>query len=57
MLFTLNPVYCFITVARWAMMGGELDPAVIASGTVWAIVLCIGGFLFFRAAEERYARV
>ncbi|MEZ5246156.1 MAG: ABC transporter permease [Acidimicrobiales bacterium] len=57
LLFELNPMYCFITVARWAMFGGELDPTVVVSGIVWSIALCIVGFFFFRAAEERYARV
>jgi teichoic acid transport system permease protein len=56
-LFVLNPMYCFITIGRWAMMGGDLDLWVVLSGTVWSFALCVGGFLFFRAAEERYARV
>jgi teichoic acid transport system permease protein len=55
-LFVLNPMYCYLTTARWTIFGGELDPAVVVSGTVWAIALLIGGFLWFRAAEDRYAR-
>jgi teichoic acid transport system permease protein len=48
-LFTLNPIYCFLTYGRWCMLGTELDPLVIP--------MLVGGFLWFRAAEERYARV
>lgn len=56
-LFTLNPMYCFITFARWCTLGGDLQVSVIPSGLVWSAVLLFGGFFWFRAAEERYARV
>ena len=56
-LFTLNPVYCFITFARWSVMGTELPNAVMISGSAWAVGLLLIGFVFFRAGEERYARV
>lgn len=56
-LFTLNPVYCFITFARWSVMGTELPPSVLISGAAWSIGLLMVGFVFFRAGEERYARV
>jgi teichoic acid transport system permease protein len=56
-LFTLNPMYCFITFARWCTLGGELQVAVIPSGIAWAFVLSLGGFMWFRVVEERYARV
>lgn len=56
-LFTLNPMYCFITFARWCTMGGDLQVSVIPVGICWSIALAVAGFLFFRAGEERYARV
>jgi len=55
-LFTLNPMYCLITMARWTIFGGDLDPAVVVSAVVWSVGGAIFGFLWFRAAEERYAR-
>ena len=38
------------------VFGGDLDLVLVLSGTVWSVVLCVGGFLWFRAGEERYAR-
>jgi len=55
-LFILNPVYCFISAARWAMLGTSVDGAVFVSALAWAIVFVTVGFWFFRAAEDRYAR-
>lgn len=55
-LFTLNPVYCFITLARWAVMGGEFRADLLLSCLVWTVALLIVGFVWFRAGEERYAR-
>lgn len=54
--FIANPLYCFITIGRWSILGGDLDPALIVSALTWTLVLLIGGFLWFRSAEERYAR-
>lgn len=56
LLFTLNPMYCFLTAARWSVMGTSLDFTLVVSGIVWSIGLCVGGFLWFRAAEASYAR-
>ncbi|MEO0493557.1 MAG: ABC transporter permease [Actinomycetota bacterium] len=56
-LFTLNPVYCYITVGRWAVMGTDLSAGVVISGSVWAIAMFVFGFVYFRAGEERYASV
>lgn len=55
-LFTLNPYYCFITLARWSIMAGNLQTDLLVSATVWSFVLLACGFLWFRAAEETYAR-
>jgi teichoic acid transport system permease protein len=55
-LFTLNPLYCFITVARWTVMGTPVKPQYVASIVIWTLTVLIVGFLWFKAAEERYAR-
>jgi teichoic acid transport system permease protein len=55
-LFTLNPMYCFLTAVRWSVMGTALDITLMVSGVVWSILLCVGGFFWFRAAEASYAR-
>lgn len=56
LLFNLNPVYCYITAGRWAVLGTAADPSIFVSGALWALVFVLAGFGFFRAAEERYAR-
>ncbi len=56
-LFLFNPMYCFITFGRWCMFGGHMDVVIVPIALGWALVLLVGGFLWFRAAEERYARV
>ncbi len=55
-LFVLNPMYCFVTLGRWCIMAGNLQTDLLVSAAVWSVTLAIGGFLWFRAAEERYAR-
>jgi teichoic acid transport system permease protein len=55
-IFTLNPVYGLVTIARWCVMGGSLDTTLVPIVIAWSAGLAIGGFLWFRAAEERYAR-
>ncbi len=55
-LFTLNPYYCFITLARWCIMAGNLNTDLLVSATVWSVVIFVAGFAWFRAAEEAYAR-
>ena len=54
--FTANPMYCFITLARWAVIGGDFQPELAAIASIWAAVVLVGGFLWFRAGEEGYAR-
>ena len=55
-LFTLNPMYSLLTVGRWTVLGGELNLGAVASGLIWTFVILVGGFLWFRAGEERYGR-
>jgi teichoic acid transport system permease protein len=55
-LFTLNPYYCFITLARWSVLAGNLQTDLLVSAVVWSIAISIVGFAWFRSAEEAYAR-
>jgi teichoic acid transport system permease protein len=54
--FILNPMYCFITMGRWAMMGSDADPVLLLSATGWSVFALVAGFFWFRAGEEAYAR-
>ena len=56
LLFTLNPMYCFISMGRWAIMGQSCSPVLVLSAVVWSIVTLFGGFFYFRGGEEGYAR-
>lgn len=56
LLFKLNPMYCFLTIARWTLLGGSLNPVLVLSAVCWSIGLCCFGFLWFKAAEASYAR-
>lgn len=55
-LFILNPMYCALSLGRWCVMGTAVDPVLIVSGLGWMVLVSAGGFFWFRAAEERYAR-
>jgi teichoic acid transport system permease protein len=55
-LFVLNPLYCYISIARWAIMDMPLRAELMVSGGVWAVAILTLGFLWFRNAEEMYAR-
>lgn len=56
-LFTLNPMYGFIEMGRWTMMGGDtVTVGMILSVAAWTVALAVGGFLWFRAGEQGYAR-
>lgn len=56
-LFALNPLYGFITLARWAVMGDDnAEPVLVVSVVIWTVALLVGGFLWVRRGEERYAR-
>ena len=55
-LFVLNPMYCFVSLGRWSMLGGSVSSSILISALLWTIGALIVGFFWFRAAEERYAR-
>ncbi len=56
-LFVLNPLYGFISLARWAIMGTPVALEVMVALIGWTVALSIGGFFWFRAAEHSYDRV
>ena len=41
---------------RWVILGLPIAPLVVAKTVVVSVVLLVGGFAFFRAAEWRYGR-
>ena len=55
-LFTLNPLYAFITIARWTILGGDVSLSLFASAGLWTIGITVTGFLWFRAGEASYGR-
>lgn len=55
-LFVGNPMYCFVALYRWAVLGYDLDSMVLPSAVVWTVSVVIFGFFWFRQAENRYAR-
>jgi len=55
-LFRLNPMYCFLTMARWTMLGGSLDGIVVLSAVVWSVFAFFIGFWWFRRAESTYGQ-
>lgn len=55
-LFALNPIYSLISLARGAILGEPVGSTMWVSSIAWTAVLLVGGFVFFRAAEERYGR-
>lgn len=54
--FVLNPVYCFLTLSRWCVIGEPVSAGILISTSVWTVGLLVLGFLWFRAGEELYAR-
>jgi len=55
-LFRLNPMYCLLTLARWTILGGDLDIIVLFSAAIWAVAAFLFGFWWFRRAESSYGQ-
>lgn len=55
-MFTANPLYCYITISRWCISGGDLNISLVWSALAWTAGVLIFGFFWFRAAEEQYSR-
>jgi teichoic acid transport system permease protein len=60
-MIALNPFYAFITHMRHALMSTYqadpvVDPWLWPSALLYPVVFLVAGFLYFRAAEQRYGR-
>ena len=54
--FTLNPVYAFLTIARWTILGSDVSLSLLLSAGIWSVVITVTGFVWFRAGEASYGR-
>lgn len=55
-LFIGNPLYCWLTMYRWAVLGLEVETAAVISAITWTVVILVGGFWWFKAGEGTYGR-
>ena len=53
-LFLLNPMYCYVTAWRWAMVGDAASAGVMAATAAWAVGALVAGFALFRSGEHSY---
>ena len=54
--FALNPMYCFLSIWRWALLDLPLRAEVVGGALISGLVAPVAGFLFFRAGEATYGR-
>jgi lipopolysaccharide transport system permease protein len=58
MLYGLNPMAGVVEGFRWALLGTDTAPGpMIAASTAAAVLLLIGGLLYFRSLEDSFADV
>lgn len=55
-LFVANPLYSYVSLYRWALMGEDATPWMLVSALTWTAVVFVSGAAFFLAAEESYGR-
>jgi teichoic acid transport system permease protein len=55
-LFVLNPIFCFISLGRAAVLHEAYNPAHLLSAGLWTVGLLLVGFTWFRAGEHTYGR-
>jgi teichoic acid transport system permease protein len=55
-LFKLNPLWLFFRIFRDSLIDRSFDPVVWGGATAWALVVLVGGFVYFRAHEAEYGR-
>lgn len=53
-LCAANPIYAFVTAARWCLIGSTADAGVWISMLAWAVLAPVVGLLWFRVDEHRY---
>jgi lipopolysaccharide transport system permease protein len=57
-IFGLNPMVGVVEGSRWALLGTSSAPGpMVAASVGMAIVLLVGGALYFRAVEDKFADV
>lgn len=54
--FVLNPLYCFVELARWCIFGGALEGQLLASAALWTVATVVVGLLWFHSGEDSYGR-
>ena len=52
--FYVNPVFCILTLYRWAVLGMPADMIEVASLAIWTAAVLIGGMWWFRRGEATY---
>jgi teichoic acid transport system permease protein len=59
-LLDINPAAVYIDLMRFALIdsvtSAQLPPHVWASAVGWALVVGVGGYVYFWKAEEQYGR-
>ena len=53
----LNPFAGIIQSFRWAIVGEELQTSQLMASIAWAIVLLVGGLMYFKRVERRFADI
>ena len=54
MLFLANPLYCFVTLWRWALIGTYASSGVWLASLMWAAISLSVGLIVFRSKESSY---
>lgn len=54
LLFELNPIYCFLTLARWSLLGAAVDAIVVISAIAWTLAVLSFGVVWFQRGEGSY---
>jgi teichoic acid transport system permease protein len=55
-LFDWNPLYDFITMQRYAVLGSEVSGTIVVSAAVWAMAALAAGTWYFLRGELEYGR-
>lgn len=55
-LFEWNPIYAFITLQRYAVLGNEMSLTLLASALVWMFAAVSAGSWYFLRGELEYGR-
>lgn len=56
LLFDLNPLYGFVSLARWVVLGEPLNGLLLGSTLGWTLLIFVGGGWFFIRGEQEYGR-